>query len=90
MYLQEGDFFPVIAPIRQTALIGLGISFISSLFKSKTSNISKFFKKVLKQAEVDCLRQKQLNDYSTELHTLVRLQDKLIEILSRKDISADK
>lgn len=53
--------------------------------------MSRFTKKlILEQAEVDRLRQRQLNDYSPELHTLVRLQDQIINILGREDLSAEE
>ena len=48
-------------------------------------------KKVLvEQAELDRLHQRQLQDYSPELHSLARLQTQMTKVLWRKNLSADQ
>ena len=53
--------------------------------------MSSFVKKVLvDQAELDRMQQRQIKDYSPELHSLARLQTLIAETLARKDIPDEK
>ena len=48
-------------------------------------------KKVLiEQAELDCLQQRQLQEYSLELQTMVRLLKNFIEITANNKLNAEK
>ena len=52
---------------------------------------SSFSKKVLiEQGELDRLQQRQLCDYSPELQSMVRLQNHIRDIMSRKNLSAEE
>ena len=53
--------------------------------------MSSFVKKVLvEQAELDRIQQRQLKEYSPELHSLARLQTHMAETLARKDLSTEQ
>ena len=53
--------------------------------------MSRFIKRVLiDQAELDRLRARQLCEYSPEIQTMERLQDQIINILGREDLTADE
>ena len=45
---------------------------------------------LVEQAELDRLQQRQLQDYSPELHSLARLQTQMTKVLWRKNITADQ
>ena len=48
-------------------------------------------KKVLvEQAELDRLHQRQLQDYSPEMHSLARLQTQMTKVLWSKNLTADQ
>ena len=44
----------------------------------------------MKQAELDRMQQRQLKEYSSELHFLARLQTHMAETLARKDLSIEQ
>ena len=53
--------------------------------------MSSFVKKVLvEQAELDRMQQRQLKEYSPELHSLAWLQTHMAETLARKDLSTEQ
>ena len=53
--------------------------------------MSRFSKRVLiDQAELDRLRARQLREYSPEIQTMARLQDQIINILDREDLTAEE
>ena len=53
--------------------------------------MSRFIKRVLiDQAELDRLRARQLREYSPEIQTMARLEDQIINILGREDLTADE
>ena len=52
---------------------------------------SSFSKKILiEQAELDRLQQRQLREYSPELHAMARLQNNIRDIMARKNLSAEE
>ena len=45
---------------------------------------------LIDQAELDRMRARQVREYSPEIQTMARLQDKIINILGREDLTADE
>ena len=44
---------------------------------------------LIEQTELDCLQQRQIRDYSPELHNMAVLRKQIDEVLSKKGMSAD-
>ena len=53
-----------------------------------TSSFSKMV--LIEQFELDRLQQRQLRDYSPELQSMALLQNQIRDIMSRKNLSAEK